>query len=98
MDVTLTLKTIAPKKEKAISLFVGSREGYKNFPNACLAFERTAAIDSDCSFAVVGSPPNRAMSSNGLKSLVPAFGGFTISSNFTKFVCRISWNALCLKI
>ena len=50
-------QTIAPKKKKQF-LFVGSREGYKNFPNACLAFERTAAIDSDCSLAVVGSPPN----------------------------------------
>ena len=48
---------IASKKKKQF-LFVGSREGYKNFSNACLAFERTAAIDSECSLAVVGSPAN----------------------------------------
>jgi glycosyltransferase involved in cell wall biosynthesis len=50
--------TAYPKKKQF--LFVGSRDGYKNFPNACNAFENILKIDEGCNLAIVGSPPNSA--------------------------------------
>lgn len=47
--------TASPKMKQF--LFVGSRGGYKNFTNACLAFEKILKTDNQCTLAVVGSPP-----------------------------------------
>ena len=38
-------------------LFVGSRNGYKNFINAAKAFCKVADEDKDCTFVIVGAPP-----------------------------------------
>lgn len=38
-------------------LFVGSREGYKNFTNAALAFCKVADDNKDCTLVVAGAPP-----------------------------------------
>ena len=38
-------------------LFVGSREGYKNFINAAKAFCKVADEDKECTFAIAGAPP-----------------------------------------
>ena len=42
-------------KDSKQFLFVGAREGYKNFVNACLAFEKTLKIVPECTFSIVGS-------------------------------------------
>lgn len=47
-----------PATKKKQFIFVGSREGYKNFPNACLAFEKTLKRQPECYLAIVGSPPS----------------------------------------
>ena len=38
-------------------LFVGSRNGYKNFINAAKAFCKVADEDKDCSLVIAGAPP-----------------------------------------
>ena len=52
-----SIQPTPPTKKKQF-LYVGSREGYKNFSNACLAFKKAIEFEQDCSLAVVGSPPN----------------------------------------
>lgn len=51
-----TQSTVSPKKKQF--LFVGSRDGYKNFSNACIAFEKTLKLDKKCTLAIIGSPPS----------------------------------------
>ena len=47
---------ISVEKKKQF-LFVGSRNGYKNFDNACLAFEKTLKQNQDCVLMIAGSSP-----------------------------------------
>ena len=44
-------------EKKKQFLFVGSRNGYKNFTKACLAFEKTLSQYPDCTLIIVGSTP-----------------------------------------
>ena len=45
------------KNRRKQFLFVGSREGYKNFTTAAQAFCKLADANKDCRFVVAGSPP-----------------------------------------
>ena len=46
-------------ERKAQFLFVGSRSGYKNFENACKAFELLSEKFKDVKFIVAGPPPSK---------------------------------------
>ena len=46
-------------QRKAQFLFVGSRSGYKNFENACKAFELLSEKFKDVKFIVAGPPPSK---------------------------------------
>ena len=46
------------KNKKHQFIFVGARNGYKNFKTAFRAFERYASIHKDARFIVVGAPPS----------------------------------------
>ncbi len=45
------------EKRKKQFLFVGSREGYKNFATAAQAFCKVADANKDCTLVVAGAPP-----------------------------------------
>ena len=45
------------KNRRKQFLFVGSRNGYKNFATAAKAFCKVAVDDKDCTFVIVGAPP-----------------------------------------